>query len=431
MILRTSHPIKSYSAKCPPLLFLNLLFCALLPCGLRPPASAAPLPTAIKAHPAALPQDFTLPATTGVSRHLSEFRGRPAALFFFCGCPWCVKCAQTWGQFQRGGVFSPDTTSSQSLSTSQSASSSSGSSLPATVIVFSGGADAARAFAAETGLDPAQTTLLLDPELKVTTAYHADPCPRVFVLDSQNSLRYTNNHKNDAARQAPALAIASRALDALRLAASSVSAETAPVAQNAIPAAPPTVSTVPSALPVPSVSTVPTAAPPLSLKVTTLDGKTLDLAALPGWKVLYFWSSACPCVSACENYSFRPLAEKYKGRVAFYAITSGQYDLHLPRPALLKDIRAHHLPYPVVLDRGGHIARALGAQITPQTFLINPQGQILFNGVPDDSRFLLGEVHPHKAGISQAYLAHALSQALAGKPVTVPRVKDVGCIIGY
>ncbi len=417
-------------------------------CGLKLPVSAAPLPTPIKTNPAALPQDFTLADTSGVSRHLSEFRGRPAALFFFCGCPWCIKCAQTWSQFQRGGVLSSDATPSQSLSTSQPASSSSGSSLPATVIVFSGGADAARAFATETGLDPAQTTFLLDPDLKVTTAYHADPCPRVFVLDSQGSLRYTNNHKDDAARQAPALAIASRALDALRQASSTISAESTPEAQkareaqqttpaapNTTPASPPAVSTVPSALPVPSVSTIPpaasAAAPPLSLKVTTLDGKTLDLAALPGWKVLYFWSSACPCVSACEHYSFRPLADKYRGQVAFYAITSGQYDLHLPRPALLKDIRAHYLPYPVVLDRGGHIARELGAQITPQTFLINPQGQILFNGVPDDSRFLLGEVHPHKAGISQAYLARALTQALAGKPVTVPRVKDVGCIIGY
>lgn len=157
-----------------------------------------------------------------MSRHLSEFRGRPTVLFFFCVCSWCRNCAQTWSQFQRGGVLSPDATPSQS------ASSSLGSSLPATVIVFSGGADATRAFAAETGPDPAQTTFLLAPDLKVTTAYHTNPCPRVFVLDSQGSLRYTNNHKDDAARQAPALAIASRALDALRQAASHSSAEATP-----------------------------------------------------------------------------------------------------------------------------------------------------------------------------------------------------------
>lgn len=92
---------------------------------------------------------------------------------------------------------------------------------PLTVVVFSGDAAAARDFAAQTALDPAQTVLLPDPALHVTLdLYQAEPCPRVFVLDSTGKIRYTNNHTDDAPRQAPALVIASHALAALRAEAS-------------------------------------------------------------------------------------------------------------------------------------------------------------------------------------------------------------------
>ncbi len=88
---------------------------------------------------------------------------------------------------------------------------------PITLVIFSGDASAARSFAQETGLDPAQTVLLPDPRMQVTqTLYHADPCPRLFVLNRRGQVHYTNTHADDAPRTAPALAIASRALDALR-----------------------------------------------------------------------------------------------------------------------------------------------------------------------------------------------------------------------
>lgn len=382
---------------------LLLLLCLLF-CGLILPASAAPEPTTLAAHPAALPQDFTLTDTSGVSRHLSEFRGRPTALFFFCGCSWCRQCAQTWGQFQRGGVLTSDAASSQSLS-------SSGSSLPATLIVFSGGSDAARDFASETGLAPAQTTILLDPDLKVTTAYHADPCPRVFVLDSKGSLRYTNNHKDDAARQAPALAIASRALDALREAALPIPVEAAPSLQAT-----------------PDVSAK-AAASQLSLPVTTLDGKVLDLAAQPGWKVIYFWSSTCPCVRACESFTFIPLARHLKSSVSFFAVASDGYDLNQPHSRTIRQAESHHLPFPVLRDDQHLVAKALGAKVTPQAFLLDPENRMVFAGLPDDSRRY--QTQNGKWGVSQTYLAQAIRQAQAGQPVTAPQISNEGCIVAW
>lgn len=154
---------------------------------------------------------FTLADAQGHKRSLADFRGHPVALFFFCGCQWCHECADAWGQLQRGNALAMPTPGGKTAATET----------PRTVVVFQGDAEAVRAFANETGLDTAQTILLPDPKIEVTMRYQALPCPRIYVLDGQGILRYTNNHADDAPQKAPALAIVSRAVDALRACAPS------------------------------------------------------------------------------------------------------------------------------------------------------------------------------------------------------------------
>jgi peroxiredoxin len=132
-------------------------------------------------------------------RSLAEFRGRRVVLFFFCGCSWCAEVAKEWGLLQRGGALEEK-----------------GGKAPITVVVYEGDAEPLRALAASAGLDPAQTALLPDPERTVARTYHAEPCPRVFVLDSKGVIRYTNSGKDDAPRKVLAIAIVSNTVDALR-----------------------------------------------------------------------------------------------------------------------------------------------------------------------------------------------------------------------
>jgi hypothetical protein len=154
-----------------------------------------------------------------------------------------------------------------------------------------------------------------------------------------------------------------------------------------------------------------------------------------GWRVIYFWSAACPCVRACERYSFIPLASKYKGKVSFYAIATNGYDLQLPRKELNADIAQHHLPYPVLFDTDHSIAKYFDAKVTPQTFVIDPAGHVVFNGMPDDSRRFLFTPNTPKNGnkgqVPESYLAKALAQAMAGKAVTETPLKEAGCSIAW
>jgi peroxiredoxin len=155
-----------------------------------------PAPAVGRAAPA-----FTRADVEEKKRSLAEFRGRRVALFFFCGCSRCAEVAKQWGPLQRGGALVGK-----------------GGTGPITVVVYEGGAEPLRALATSAGLDPAQTALLPDPERSVARTYQAEPCPRVFVLDSKGVIRYTNSGKDDAPRNVPAIAIVSNTVDALRAA---------------------------------------------------------------------------------------------------------------------------------------------------------------------------------------------------------------------
>jgi hypothetical protein len=122
----------------------------------------------------------------------------------------------------------------------------------------------------------------------------------------------------------------------------------------------------------------------------------------PGWKVVYFWSTSCPCVRRCEEATLFPLFHKYQNKgVRFYAIaanaanvrygsmaaTSGSESqtntekatLSLPGPLEKNETP----PYPIVVDNHHRFANDLQATHTPETFLIDPRGRIIFHGDPD------------------------------------------------
>ena len=153
-------------------------------------------------HSPSIARPFALRDVKNVQRSLNDYKGRGTVVYFFCGCEWCQNCARAWSDMQKEGALPQDTT---------------GKTLQ-TLMVFAGDAAATRAFAALTGLDTKQNLLLPDPDLRVTTDYNVGECPRVFVLDGDSFVRYTNNHPYDAPRKAPALVIVSNAIGAMRAA---------------------------------------------------------------------------------------------------------------------------------------------------------------------------------------------------------------------
>jgi cytochrome oxidase Cu insertion factor (SCO1/SenC/PrrC family) len=86
--------------------------------------------------------------------------------------------------------------------------------------------------------------------------------------------------------------------------------------------------------------------------------------------------------------------------------------------------KEYGIDVPLILDASGEIGQAYGATSTPQIFLINPEGEILYNGGIDDTK-LASDVPQHN------YVINAISQAQAGEPVDPASTPHPGCSVKY
>lgn len=84
-------------------------------------------------------------------------------------------------------------------------------------------------------------------------------------------------------------------------------------------------------------------------------------------------------------------------------------------------------PTAVLLDASGAVGRAYGAKTTPQLFLIDPKGTLLYMGAIDS----IASADVDDIARAQPYFRQALDEALAGKPVTRAVTKPYGCAVKY
>ena len=112
-----------------------------------------------------------------------------------------------------------------------------------------------------------------------------------------------------------------------------------------------------------------------ALSYTLLDGSRRDLASLRGHVVLVnFWATDCaPCVE--EMPAMVDNWRRHSPQGFETLAVSMRYDA----PALVADFaQARALPFGVVIDNTGEIARRLGnVAFTPTSLLINKRGEIV------------------------------------------------------
>jgi hypothetical protein len=81
----------------------------------------------------------------------------------------------------------------------------------------------------------------------------------------------------------------------------------------------------------------------------------------------------------------------------------------------------------VLLDPKGTIGHLYDAKTTPNMYVINPQGVLVYQGAIDN------RPTPDPASLNGAtnYVDRALSEAMAGKAVTTPVTRPYGCSVKY
>jgi peroxiredoxin len=167
-------------------------------------------------------------------------------------------------------------------------------------------------------------------------------------------------------------------------------------------------------------------APDVELK--SFDGRTYKLSDLEGRIVVLEWINLdCPfsMYHHKTKMTMVDLANKYKDKeVVWLAVNSTN---NTNPEANLRFAKEYKLPYPIIDDRSGQIGRAFGARTTPHMFVIDRDGVIVYQGAIDNAP--MGKVEANVANVN--YVDQAISQLLAGQPVSMPATPPYGCSVKY
>ncbi len=172
-------------------------------------------------------------------------------------------------------------------------------------------------------------------------------------------------------------------------------------------------------------------APNFTLKDTT--GKEVSLAEFKGKTVVLEWINfGCPFVKKhYDSHSMQKLqtAETEKGVVWLSICSSapGKQGNFTPAEAGAKAKEYGSDATAYLIDEDGKVGGLYDAKTTPDMFIVNPAGILVYKGAIDD------QPSPDPATLAGAtnYVKTALSEIRDGKAVSNPQTKSYGCSVKY
>jgi|ERR1700739_1069174 len=174
-------------------------------------------------------------------------------------------------------------------------------------------------------------------------------------------------------------------------------------------------------------------APAPDFTATDSQGQTRSLDQYHGKYVVLEWhNQGCPFTR--KHYvsgNMQALQKEWtaKGVAWFTVISSAPGAQGYVTAAQENDYMAkmHAVPTAALLDPDGKLGRLYNAKTTPDMFIIDPQGKLIYAGAIDN------RPTPDVEDIQGAenYVSDALSSAMAGKPVANPYTRAYGCSVKY
>jgi alkyl hydroperoxide reductase subunit AhpC len=177
--------------------------------------------------------------------------------------------------------------------------------------------------------------------------------------------------------------------------------------------------------------TVGEAAPDFTL--TDVNGQTHTLAQHRGnFTVLEWVNHECPfVVKHYDSGNMPDLQKNYTGKgVVWLSICSSAEgkEGHLSAEEWKKTlVDKKSAATATLIDADGKVGKRYGAKTTPQMFIIDPAGVLVYQGAIDNKP----STDPANIPGSKNYVSTALDEAMAGKPVSEPSTKSYGCSVKY
>ncbi len=148
--------------------------------------------------------------------------------------------------------------------------------------------------------------------------------------------------------------------------------------------------------------------------------------------VLEWHNNGCPFVQKQYNTgNMQKLQKEWTARgVVWLTVISsapGQqgYVTADEENAYVKQMNAQ--PTAALLDPTGQLGHLYDAKTSPHMFIINPSGTLIYNGAIDDQP----TPDPSSVAGAKNYVAQALTEAMAGRAVSMPTSRPYGCSVKY
>lgn len=161
-------------------------------------------------------------------------------------------------------------------------------------------------------------------------------------------------------------------------------------------------------------------------------GKEVSLADYAGKTVVLEWvNPGCPFVRKFYDEGhmgkFQKMAAGHGAVWLTINSTKSDHGDYLSPEQSAEWAKKHGFAASWLMDTDGTVGRAYGATRTPEMFVINPEGVVVYHGAIDSVR----DAKPSSIDGAENYVMAALQSLKAGAPVATPQTIPYGCTIKY
>jgi peroxiredoxin len=170
-----------------------------------------------------------------------------------------------------------------------------------------------------------------------------------------------------------------------------------------------------------------------SFTLTDTHGKKISLEDFKGkYVVLEWYNPDCPFVGKhYKSRNMQGLQKEFTSKgVVWITIDSsapGEEGNYPPQELNQISVRDGASRTALLLDPEGKVGRLYEAKTTPDMYIINPAGILVYKGAIDDKR----STDPADVKTATNYVKLALQQAMTGKPVATTATRPYGCSVKY
>ena len=167
--------------------------------------------------------------------------------------------------------------------------------------------------------------------------------------------------------------------------------------------------------------------------LTDSNGQPHKLSDFRGKFVVLEWlNHGCPfVVKHYASGNMQKLQKEYAGKdVVWLSIVSsapGKQGHMTPEETNKAKQEKGSAATAILLDEDGTVGRLYNAKVTPELFIVNPEGVLIYAGAIDDKK----STDTADVAGAKNYVKQALDEALAGKPVSEPTTTAYGCSVKY